>query len=211
MRSPHPSLILGCLSLCRAFRSCCFSGCAAACALLPAYGTYLHAAKRNKFVVVGLRGASVRKNMRLDSPVLKTLRRGTVSSSTLLNVAVLFCIIYYKSCVGRLVFVVVSHKRVWSDACTGQDSRQTSRYVLYVGMQFRPEVPRLLLLCRAARCVSSGAYAGPQILRCSPNHTILFRFSKKKNVFHSSNLCIRSAVHLICQCRERGRQNFRLR
>eukprot|EP00752_Nemacystus_decipiens_P010538 g9384.t1 len=35
-------------------------------------------AKRNKFVVVGMRGASVRKNMRLDSPVMKTLRRGTI-------------------------------------------------------------------------------------------------------------------------------------
>lgn len=48
-----------------------------------------HAAKRNKFVVVGLRGASVRKNMRLDSPVLKTLRRGTVSliNVTIANVA----------------------------------------------------------------------------------------------------------------------------
>lgn len=99
-----PLSVLGCLSLCRAFRSCCFSGCAAACALLPAYLSCIHtcmrmvyAAKRNKFVVVGLRGASVRKNMRLDSPVLKTLRRGTVSSSTLLNVAVYF--VYYTSLV----------------------------------------------------------------------------------------------------------------
>ncbi|CAN0420992.1 unnamed protein product, partial [Ectocarpus sp. 12 AP-2014] len=35
---------------------------------------------RDKFVVVGLKGASVRKELRLDSPILRTLRRGTVVS-----------------------------------------------------------------------------------------------------------------------------------
>eukprot|EP00903_Cladosiphon_okamuranus_P020031 g18399.t1 len=35
-------------------------------------------AKRNKFVVVGFRGASVRKDMSLESEVLRTLRRGSI-------------------------------------------------------------------------------------------------------------------------------------
>ncbi|CAN0365522.1 unnamed protein product [Pylaiella littoralis] len=35
-------------------------------------------AKRDRFVVVGLRGASVRKAAQLGSPVLRTLRRGTI-------------------------------------------------------------------------------------------------------------------------------------
>lgn len=38
---------------------------------------------RDRFVVVGLKGASVRKELRLNSPIVRTLRRGTVSPSEL--------------------------------------------------------------------------------------------------------------------------------
>lgn len=39
-------------------------------------------ASRNKYVVVGLGGATMRMGARLDSPVLKTLPQGTVRAST---------------------------------------------------------------------------------------------------------------------------------
>lgn len=53
-------------------------------------GSAVPAVSRNKYVVVGLGGATVRMGAKLDSPVLKTLPQGTVSPSQCLQALPLY-------------------------------------------------------------------------------------------------------------------------